>query len=249
MATRYPGSSAFVQARNFTRAAGANLPVSRIVIHDMEMAEKGTTAESCAALFASSNAPQASAHFCVDSDTVVQCVDIDRIAWHAPPNTGSIGIEHAGFANQNLTSWLDDYGKAMLNRSAALCAWLCLLLDVPARWLTPAQLRAGERGLCTHASVSAAWHQTDHSDPGPDFPKLYYLDLVRAHLNPTQEDDMPTPEEIATAVWNHPAPNGEKGSDGKPLTMGYVLLRDYQAGGRVEAAVNEVETALDRPTT
>jgi N-acetyl-anhydromuramyl-L-alanine amidase AmpD len=237
-----------VQARNFSRPAGANLPIRRIVIHDMEMAEKGDTAESCARLFASEHAPPASAHFCVDADSVVQCVELDRVAWHAPPNVGSIGIEHAGFANQHFSQWLDPYGKEMLARSAALCGWLCAAFGVPARWLTVKQLRAGAAGLCTHADVSAAWHQTDHTDPGPDFPKPYYLDLIQKHLNPT-EDDMtgPSAEQIAAAVWNHPAPNGEKGSDGQPLTMAYVLLRDYQAGGRVEAAVDAVEELLPHP--
>jgi N-acetyl-anhydromuramyl-L-alanine amidase AmpD len=210
MATRYP-SSKFIRARNFTHGPGLNLPVKRIVIHDMEMAEKSSTAEACAAMFAGPSSPRASVHFMVDSDSVVQGVELDRIAWHAPPNTGSVGIEHAGFAGQRRAQWLDVYGVAMLERSTALCAWLCAVLGVPDNWLTPAALRAGGRGLCTHADVSAAWHETDHTDPGPGFPKDYYLKRVRAHLSGsartpggTMSETQPSLTEIKQGVLFYP---------------------------------------------
>lgn len=180
MAPRYPGST-FLEAAQYTHAIGSNGTVTRIVIHDMEMAEGNATAESCARMFHTTTA-QKSAHFTVDNTSVVQCVDIDRRAWHAPPNLGSIGIEHAGYANQTRAQWLDPFGISMLNLSARLSAWLCRTLSIPARWLTVAQLRAGERGLCTHADVSNAWGQTDHTDPGPNFPKDWYLRQVQSYL-------------------------------------------------------------------
>jgi N-acetyl-anhydromuramyl-L-alanine amidase AmpD len=182
MAPRYPGNSTFLEAAQYTRAPGSNGTVVRIVIHDMEIPERPDTAEACARMFHTTTA-QKSAHFCVDNNSCVQCVDVDRRAWHAPPNRGSVGIEHAGFAGQNLTSWLDAYGRAMLDVSARLVAWLCGTLEIPARWMTVAQVRAGERGICTHADVSAAFRQTDHTDPGGAFPKDYYLGLVKAYLS------------------------------------------------------------------
>lgn len=182
MAPRYPGNSAFLEAAQYTKTPGSNGTVTRIVIHDMEMAEGNDTAESCARMFHTTT-DQKSAHFCVDNNSVVQCVDIDRRAWHAPPNKGSIGIEQAGRASQTRAQWLDAYGLSMLDLSARLCAWLCRTLSIPARWLTVAQLRNGERGLCTHADVSAAWGQTDHTDPGPNFPKDWYLRQVQSYLS------------------------------------------------------------------
>jgi N-acetyl-anhydromuramyl-L-alanine amidase AmpD len=198
MTMRYPGNSSFIKAKNYTHVAGANLPVTRIVIHDMEWPEKSDTAEGCANMFATTTR-KASVHYCVDNNSVVQDLDLDYIAWHAPPNTGSVGIEHAGYANQTRTQWLDPYGKSMLEISAKLTAWLCAYLDIPARWLTVAQLRAGYKGLCTHADVSNAWHETDHTDPGPNFPKDYYLARVKAYLS-GKGTDMPITSEDATVI-------------------------------------------------
>jgi hypothetical protein len=246
VATRYPGNAAFVQARHCGKQAGANLPIRRIVIHDMEWAEKPTTAEDCATMFAGADSPRASCHFMVDSNSVVQGVELDQVAWHAPPNTGSVGIEHAGRAGQSRGQWLDAYGKDMLWRSAALTSWLCTTLALPARWLTVRQLRAGERGLCTHADVSAAWHQTDHTDPGPGFPKDYYLAQVLAHMAGTAPDRgepvteaNPTLTEIKKGVLFYPLDDVHV----NPLTL---LQRTYdlavaQAG--LLKAISQAQTA------
>jgi len=214
MPPRYPGA-AFLEAAQFTDTAGSNRMVTRIVIHDMEMAEGATTAEACARMFHTSTR-QASAHFCVDSDTVVQCVDLDRRAWHAPPNTGSIGIEHAGFAAQSRSQWLDPYGTAMLTRSAALTAWLSALLDIPVVKLTAADLLAGRRGLCGHVDVSKAWHKTDHTDPGAAFPWDWYLDQVSRILKLIDGGDPVVIRPRPAQTWSNPVMTG----GGQPLLVG-----------------------------
>jgi len=168
----------FLEAAQYTKAAGSNGTVTRIVIHDMEMAEAGTTAESCAQMFHTTTR-EASAHFVVDSDSVIQCVPLDCKAWHAPPNAGSIGIEHAGYARQTRAQWVDTYGMAMLTRSAILTARLCDMYGLPIVKLSVSDLLAGHHGICGHADVSNAWHQTDHTDPGVNFPWDVYLTLVQ----------------------------------------------------------------------
>jgi N-acetyl-anhydromuramyl-L-alanine amidase AmpD len=235
---RYPRNAAFIEARHYLDVPGANLPCRWITIHDMEMPEEPDTAEGCAQMFAGKGSPIASCHFMVDSDSVVQGVDIDKIAYHAPPNTGSVGIEHAGYAKQTRQQWMDPFGLAMIEQSAALCAWLCVTCDIPAVWRTPAQLQQGVPGLRTHADVATAFRRTDHRDPGPAFPKDYYLQRVLAYLTGDTEETMPTADEIARAVWNQPNPSGELGSDKKPVTMQYILMRTYQATGRVEAKLD-----------
>lgn len=237
---RYPGAAPFIEARNYNHAAGSNGTITRIVIHDMEMAEKGDTAESCAKFFARTT-NQASAHFTVDNNSVVPCVDLDKRAWHAPPNPGSVGIEHAGFANQKMADWLDEYGKAMLDKSAELTAWLCQTLGIPARWLSVADLRNGQRGLCTHADVSAAWHQTDHQDPGKAFPKDYYLVLVNKYLHPTihAEDDVALSTEdantIAAAVWNRFTVTMPDGSEKHLVDFMEKMAKDMEALKKAQA--------------
>jgi N-acetyl-anhydromuramyl-L-alanine amidase AmpD len=188
----------FIQARNYTR--GRANPIDVIVIHTMESPEKPDTAESVAAWFAGSTAPQASAHYCVDADSVVECVHDSDVAWHAPgANHNGIGIEHSGRAAQGAAEWADDYSAQMLELSAQLVADKCAKYDIPVVWLHPAELRAGRRGITGHAQVSEAFKRTDHTDPGKSFPVQRYLALVRAHMG----SNFVAPE---THVWREKKP-------------------------------------------
>src|SRR3954447_10294902 len=109
----------FVQARNFTR--GRSNAIDVLVIHTMESPEKPDTAESVANWFAGSTAPQASAHYCIDENSVVQCVRDEDVAWHVPgANHNGLGFEHAGRAAQGKRDWADEYSAKMLELSAGL---------------------------------------------------------------------------------------------------------------------------------
>jgi N-acetyl-anhydromuramyl-L-alanine amidase AmpD len=123
-----PASIPYVEAANWQRDAGEQSK-SLIVLHCMEYLEASTSAEWCAAFFAGRRGmkpPRSSAHYCIDSDSIVACVPRRRIAWHAPgANQRGIGLEHAGFARQSRAEWLDDYTLAMLQLSSKLTAWLC----------------------------------------------------------------------------------------------------------------------------
>jgi N-acetyl-anhydromuramyl-L-alanine amidase AmpD len=173
----------FIGARHFTPANRSK--VDLIVIHDMEMPEANTTAEQCAQFFAGPNAPQASAHYCVDADSIVQCVREKDIAWHAPgANSNGIGIEHAGYARQTREEWQDDYSKAMLVLSANLTRELCSRWNIPIQFVDVGGLKGGVRGITTHAAVSQAFHKSDHTDPGPNFPMDVYLTLIKGYTTP-----------------------------------------------------------------
>lgn len=190
----------FVQARWFTQV-DAPRRIDFVVIHDMEMPESVTTAEDCAHMFATLPSDRkASAHYAVDADSIVQCVRENDIAYHAPPNTHSLGIEHAGYARQTREQWLDDFSQRELRLSAQLMAELLQKYDLPLVFLSPADLVAGRRGITTHANVSKAWGQTTHTDPGPDFPINWYMDRVREAM--AGEADM-TPDEMWTELSSH----------------------------------------------
>ena len=113
----------FVQAEGYTRGRPDGPPIW-IVIHTMEASETAQRAENTAAYFA--NPPdgrQVSSHYCADSDSVVQCVDLDDIAWtvgNRPGNYRGINWELSGFANQTRDQWLDSFGRAMLAQAAPL---------------------------------------------------------------------------------------------------------------------------------
>ena len=102
---------AFIESPNRTEASGRR--ITTVVIHTMEIAERDNAAEICARWFANPVA-EVSAHYCVDAETVIQCVLEDNIAWHARGgNASSIGIELAGFAGQRALGWDDDYSRAV----------------------------------------------------------------------------------------------------------------------------------------
>jgi hypothetical protein len=155
-----------------------------IVIHTMENPEKPYQAENVALWFAGRTqaaAPAASAHFCIDEDSLVQCVRETDDAWHAGPVNGySIGIEHAGYANQNAGQWEDTYSLAVLWRSAKLASALCKRYNIPVEHVTQESLKNGTaHGFCGHVDVTMALNGgKGHTDPGPNFPWAHYLELV-----------------------------------------------------------------------
>ena len=168
----------FVQARNYTRVGGRDIDL--VVIHTAEAAERLNTAEAIASWAAGPNAPRASWHYAVDSDSVVQSVRDQDVAWAAPGvNHNGLQIEHAGYARQTPSEWSDAYSLAMLNISADLVGQICTRYKIPVRWVSVEGLKRGERGITTHANVSLAFKRSDHTDPGKSFPKTEYLAKVR----------------------------------------------------------------------
>lgn len=174
----------FKQAKNYTWASRQAADIKWIVLHSMESPEKPTMAEAVANWFAGPDAPRASAHFNVDDDSIVQSVKIEHVAWHAPgANRHGIGIEHAGRAKQTRADWFDDFSRRMLEeQSAPLCAYLCFLLHIPAKYVDRAGLLAAERGITTHNEVTQAFRRSTHWDPGPGFPMDWYIERVKSHL-------------------------------------------------------------------
>ena len=210
----------FVQARNFTK--GRSNAIDVLVLHTMESPEKPDTAESVANWFAGSTAPQASAHYCIDDNSVVQCVQDKDVAWHAPgANHNGLGIEHAGRAAQAPGDWSDEYSTKMLEISAELVATKCQEYNIPVTWLTPADLAAGKRGITGHVQVSQAFKRSDHHDPGGNFPVQAYLALVRERMG---EAHIPVHEHPSTDKAPTQNPTLKSGAKGYQVTRLQRLL-------------------------
>lgn len=166
----------FIQAKHYTPAN--RKAMSLIVIHTMEYPEKINAAEAVAQMFHTTTRP-ASAHYCVDSDSEVQCVLEKDVAYHAPgANSNGIGIEHAGYAASSAADWSDAFSQKMLKRSARIAADICKRYWIPVEYVDVAGLKHGKRGITTHRNVSEAFKKSTHTDPGTSFPMTQYLWMV-----------------------------------------------------------------------
>lgn len=177
----------FIQAKHYTPVSEDHpRKVRLIVIHSMESEEKGETAENVARYFQTTEKP-ASAHYNIDNNSVVQCVQCKDVAYGAPgANRDGIHLEHAGRAKQTAAQWNDEYSSAMLKLSAEVCAMLCKKFGIPPVWLSPADLAAGKKGLTSHANVTL-WQKSlgkpgSHTDPGEGFPVQKYCAMVAEKL-------------------------------------------------------------------
>lgn len=209
----------FVESPHVTRTGGRQIDL--IVIHTMETEEKGDTAESVAQWFRNPRS-KVSAHYCVDANSIVQCVRDQDVGWHAPgANHDGIGVEHAGRAKQTGRDWSDAYSRAMLERSAALVAELCRTYELPVAWLYAPDLKAGKRGITPHKAVSDAFKRSSHWDPGTGFPFETYLALVRAKLGVAATPAKPT------APLKKSPPMLRIGSEGWQVKRLQKLLRQH----------------------
>lgn len=168
----------FVQAKWYTPVDPARpRKIRLIVIHDMEFYEKGDSAEVIANDFATRPASsKASAHICVDNNSIIQCVRDRDVAYAAPgANSDGIHIELAGYGKQTAAEWLDFYGIALLALASDAVAQYAVKYEIPIRHLTNAQLSAGMKGIVGHYQVSQVYKKSDHEDPGVGFPWQYFL--------------------------------------------------------------------------
>jgi N-acetyl-anhydromuramyl-L-alanine amidase AmpD len=169
----------FVPAKWFTPVEG-DRGVWVVVWHSMESPEKGQTAENVANYFKSgSEGRKASAHYCIDADSVVQCVRCKDVAYGAPGmNRHGVHLELAGYANQGKAGWSDNYSQSTILNAVRLCKEVIgPKYGIPARWLTDSEIRRvakGEKikGHCTHADITRALGTVGgHTDPGAGFPR------------------------------------------------------------------------------
>jgi len=155
-------------------------PIRLVVIHTGETPEGNTAAEGMGEWF-SRLSTKASAHKGVDPDSVCRYVADEDTAWAAPgANADGLQIELAGRAGQTTGDWTDITSQRILENAAAEVALWCRRFDIPARWLTDAQLADGHtKGLTTHAQVTRVFKRSDHTDPGRNFPATRFLSRVQ----------------------------------------------------------------------
>ncbi len=154
--------------------------------------------------------PNASAHAMCDAFTLIanpdpRTVPYDRAAYTAGgyANDWGLHIELCAFAQMTRAEWLSEQAvtiwvpwigngqgafrtiaspMSMLRNAARWTADVCARYGIAPRKIDYRDLRAGVSGICGHADTSAAWNQTDHTDPGAGFPWDVFIALVIAAM-------------------------------------------------------------------
>lgn len=174
----------------------AGYAVQYVVVHYTAGSERATSAED-GALYDQRRTDGTSCHYFHDQNSTVQCVYTWDRANSAFFYGNRLGIHHELCGTQQTREqWLDPASDGTLWQAAKQIARDCQKYGLPVRWLTPQQMRNGERGICGHAEVTLAYGLGDHMDPGTEFPRDVLLARVQQFLAPTptpqteEEDDM-----------------------------------------------------------
>lgn len=180
----------FIAAKHYHPGGNAN--PTRIVMHRTESTMRPGGARAVARYFASTT-KTVSAHLVCDPTEVIRSVRDEDVAYHAPPNSHTLGLEMCGYSRDD--DWHTPVGQAELALAAQAVALWCRQYALPAVWLTPTDLRAGVRGITSHANVARAFGQTTHTDPEPHFPVAEFVAMVSRILAPTPP---PGPQPVVT---------------------------------------------------
>lgn len=157
-----------------------------VVIH----ATDNTAPARNEAVYASRRTDNVSAHIYGDENELIQALPLGHIAYgcFSMGNNRSVQFELCGLSNQ-----LSD---ATLRKAAPYVAKVCQRYGLPIQHVGPEALRNGVKGICGHGDVTLAWHQGDHTDPGPSFPWATFLGYVAESIGqpvPTTPVSNPTP--------------------------------------------------------
>lgn len=160
--------------------------VSVAVVHGTVSKPGPPGAVNTGRYFGRDHGSPSSAHRTVDGGgTAVRSVADDDTAYAAPnANANGLHVELCMLpthdAKAGAAFFASAIGQATLRDAADVLADWCNRYHLPAVWLSPAQLRAGARGLCDHATVSAAYNPGGHWDVGAGLPVSQLLQLVVA---------------------------------------------------------------------
>jgi len=229
------------------------LPGPRVaVIHTTEGGEGATAAEDGAA-YDGRRTDGTSAHYFVDPDSIVQLVRTPDTAYSALWHGNQIGIHYelCGRAGQTVAQWHDADSAAILRLAAAQVARDCRKWGIPAVRLTPAQVRAGAKGICGHVDITGAYPEDhgDHTDPGPNFPWPEFLGYVQSALNgdgpvtPAEMDQIAA--KVKTAVLGDGGVQNLLQRVGGLVRMTNVsLVGDKDGDGKPDVEANALAAAL-----
>jgi hypothetical protein len=135
------------------------------------------------AAFARNRTDGVGTHVAADATVCLQTQVTTLTVGHVGSGTGNrygIAIECCGVNDNGAAHW-----RPIIDRCVPFVRLAMAKHGIANRWLTIAEMRDGHStGHITHDMARIAWGGTDHTDPGPNFPKDYVLAAVNAASNP-----------------------------------------------------------------
>lgn len=162
------------RARPSVADHGPHVPV-RVVLHSTESDGLGPGYADGVCGYWQRQGLGYGAHFIVSREgTVSTCLGRSRIAWHVENhNTGSIGIEQAGFARFSAMEWISR--EKELDAVARVIARLAAAFTIPLEHST-------DRGVSMHIDCSREFGGS-HTDPGHFYPFSHVLGMARSYAH------------------------------------------------------------------
>jgi len=189
-----------------------------------------------------------SAHFYVDSDSIIQSLDTASRAGHAGSANGNnhaIAVEITGVNSWTRTQWLTNVAWSKLG---AALAQVVRFYGISVRRATVADMQSNPRvrAFYGHDDMRRAWGGTTHTDPGPNFPwdKLFEAVNATLHGSGTEEDVALTNEDVQK-IWTWDLINGPNVGQAYELIIKLVAdVEELKARPPVQATPVDVPTLV-----
>ena len=144
-------------------------------------------------------------HAIAEPDGWTDIADAACGPYHAPPvNKTWWSICIPGYAAQTRDQWLDPQSRGFIRGVARYIVDRSGGDGFPLRRPSLTELRDGAGGYCSHVDVARAWGQTDHTDPGPNFPWDVLAADIAELTAPTPPIPLPQPvstEDVMLAIY------------------------------------------------
>lgn len=160
-----------------------------VFIHTTE-SPLGTPAENVANY--QLRAKNGSYHYLADGNGRLLRENTDDWSTWSTKNRGNdvgLHLSFVTYAKSTRAEWLSNL--KMLDAGAWQVARWCKAYNIPAKAITPAELKRGVKGISTHDGARIAWGVTDHTDPGPGFPMDVFVSMVKKHMTGEPEKTAP----------------------------------------------------------
>lgn len=171
---RIPGVPYAAPPRAEGYASALDWPPRLIVLHDTGNNSSDRFDEaSYSATRTDARTYWTSCHCFADPGGLLGSLRLDRQAWAAKSYGNRVGL--------HIEMCRTAAGVSAATRAvvAPLVRQLCEMTGIPMVKLTPAQVKAGNRGICGHRDFTLAGIDgNDHGDPGPSFPWAGFMAQV-----------------------------------------------------------------------